>query len=106
MRQDDEDIQDLQTKRRDCEEINGYQLSNMIAKKRHPSLSGLSLLRHQSRNRPARKSQTLVSRAHRGYVGLPRWDWRQPWFGPTCESPNTLVGGLAFSAGTVSTSTV
>jgi hypothetical protein len=51
MRQDDEDIQDLKTNRRDCEEINGYQLSNMIAEKRHPSLSGLSVLWHQSRNR-------------------------------------------------------
>jgi hypothetical protein len=50
--QDDEDIQDLETKRRDCEEINGYQLSNMIAKKRHPSLSGLPVLWHQSRNSP------------------------------------------------------
>jgi hypothetical protein len=40
VRQDDEDIQDSQTNRRDCEEINGYQLSNMIAKKRQPSLSG------------------------------------------------------------------
>ena len=52
VRQDNEDIQDSQTNRCDCEEINGYQLSNMIAKKRHPSLSGLPVLRHQSRNRP------------------------------------------------------
>ena len=53
MRQDDEDIQDLQTNRRDCEEINGYRLFNMIAKKRHPRLRGLVVpLRHQSRNRP------------------------------------------------------
>ena len=27
VRQDDEDIEDSQTNRRDCEEINGYQLS-------------------------------------------------------------------------------
>ena len=48
VRQDDEDIQDSQTNRRDCEEINGYQLSNMIAKKRHPSLNGLPVFRQQS----------------------------------------------------------
>jgi hypothetical protein len=42
----------LETNRRNCEEINGHQLSDMIAKKRHPSLRGLSLLWHQSRNRP------------------------------------------------------
>src|SRR5262245_59672546 len=38
VRQDNEDIQDSQTNRRDFEEINRYQLSHMIAKKRHPSL--------------------------------------------------------------------
>jgi hypothetical protein len=35
-----------------CEEINGYELSDMIAKKRHPGLIGLAVFRHQSRNRP------------------------------------------------------
>jgi len=48
VRQDDENIQESQTNRRDCEEINGYQLSHMIAKERHPRLSGLPFFRHQS----------------------------------------------------------
>jgi len=53
VRQDNEDIEDLQANRCDCEEINGYQLPNMISKKGRPSLSRLAVLvRHQSRNRP------------------------------------------------------
>src|SRR5215471_14656268 len=53
VRQDNEDIEDLQANRCDCEEINGYQLPNMISKKGRPGLSRLGVLvRHQSRNRP------------------------------------------------------
>src|SRR5215510_8307757 len=50
--QDDEDIKDTQANRCDREEIDGYQLSDMIAEKRRPGLSGLSVMRHQSRNGP------------------------------------------------------
>src|SRR5215470_19599311 len=53
VRQDNEDIDDLQANRCDCEEINGYHLPNMISKKGRPGLSRLAVLvRYQSRNRP------------------------------------------------------
>src|SRR5215468_4551178 len=53
VRQDNEDIEDLQANRGDCEEINGYHLLNMISKKGRPGLSRLAVLvRYQSRNRP------------------------------------------------------
>ena len=71
VRQDDEDIEDSQTNRRDCEEINGYQLSNMIAKKRQPSLSGLSVFRHQSGNRPLGNLKAELQQ-------LPMDAWRSP----------------------------
>jgi actin-like ATPase involved in cell morphogenesis len=48
--------------------------------------------------------QTCVREA---LLELPRqWrrEWQQPWFGPTCESPNLHAGILALSAGTISTS--
>src|SRR5262245_25129248 len=51
VRQDDEDIQHSETNRCDCEEIDRYQLPNMVSKKRHPSLGGLPISRHQSRDR-------------------------------------------------------
>ena len=41
VRQDNEDIDDLQANRCDCEEINGYQLPNMISKKGRLGLSRL-----------------------------------------------------------------
>ena len=37
--------------------------------------------------------------------GLPRWDWRRPWFGP-CVSPNPRAGVLDLSTEIISTSIV
>src|SRR5215510_4199687 len=90
VRQNDEDIQDSQTNRRDCEETSskfGWAscLSGSIVK---PS---------------ARKSQSRASATPHGCAALPRWDWPQPWFAPTCESPDTLVDVLTLLTGTIST---
>ena len=72
VRQNNEDIEDLQANRCDCEEINGYQLPNMISKKGRPSLSRLAVLvRHQSRNRPLGNLKLRVSAILRG-CGAPQ----------------------------------
>jgi hypothetical protein len=75
VRQNNEDIEDLQANRCDCEEINGYQLPSMISKKGRPSLSRLAVLvRNQSRNRPLGNLKNRVSAILYGCAGLPRWD--------------------------------
>jgi len=50
VREDYEDIKDSQANGRDGEEIDSYHFSDMIAKKRHPSLCRLPIFRHQSRH--------------------------------------------------------